>query len=112
MKLRRQKFASYFFFEKIFAKIFQKFVADVLRRHLSYEEVRSMNDSFIDAVISESINMLKKACNGEELSKEELNFIILAQKLSAQREKKQAIPNLIKSTSGILPLLTSFLGGS
>lgn len=71
-----------------------------------------MDDSFIDAMISESINMLKKACDGEELSKEELNFIILAQKLSAQREKKQAIPNLIKSTSGILPLLTSFLGGS
>lgn len=71
-----------------------------------------MNDSFIDAMISESMNMLKKACDGEKLSKEELNFIILAQKLSAQREKKQAIPNLIKSTSGILPLLTSFLGGS
>lgn len=76
------------FLKKFFAKISQKFVADVLRRHLFYEEVRSMNDSFIDAMISESMNMLKKACNGEELSKEELNFIILAQKLSAQREKK------------------------
>ena len=76
------------FFENFFYQKFPKIIAVQLRYHLSYEEVRKMNDSFIDAMVEESINILKKACGGEELSKEELNFIILAQKLSAQREKK------------------------
>lgn len=70
-----------------------------------------MDDRFLDAMVQESMKMMDSACNGEPLTKEKINFIIYTQKLSQANAKKQVIPNLLKGSSNMLPLLTSFLGG-
>ena len=70
-----------------------------------------MNDKFLDAMIDQSIQMMADACRGNELTKDEMAFILATQKASEKRERSQAIPNLIKNSQNVLPLLSSLFGG-
>lgn len=72
-----------------------------------------MENKFLEAMTEQSMLMMKKACAGESLSKEEINFILLTQKLNEKQEKKQVLPQLITNSQKFLPLVTSlFLGES
>lgn len=72
-----------------------------------------MENKFLEAMTEQSMLMMKKACTGESLSKEEINFILLTQKLNERQERKQVIPQLVTNSQKFLPLITSlFLGGS
>ena len=51
-----------------------------------------MENKFLEAMIEQSMLMMKKACAGESLSKEEINFILLTQKLNERQERKQVLP--------------------
>lgn len=68
-----------------------------------------MNDKFLDAMTQQSLLMMKKACAGESLSKEEINFILLTQKLSERNEKRQILPLLVNNSQKIFPLITSLV---
>ena len=69
-----------------------------------------MNDKFLDAMIDQSINMMAESCRGKSLTKDELAFIVATQRASEKRDRQQMIPNLIKNSQNVLPLLNSFLG--
>ena len=72
-----------------------------------------MENKFLEAMTGQSMLMMKKACAGESLSKEEINFILLTQKLNERQERKQVLPQLVTNSQKFLPLVTSlFLGGS
>ena len=72
-----------------------------------------MENKFLEAMTEQSMLMMKKACAGESLSKEEINFILLTQKLNERQERKQVLPQLVTNSQKFLPLVTSlFLGGS
>lgn len=72
-----------------------------------------MENKFLEAMIDKSMLMMKKACAGESLSKEEINFILLTQKLNERQERKQVLPQLVTNSQKFLPLVTSlFLGGN
>lgn len=68
-----------------------------------------MDDKFLDAMTQQSLLMMKKACAGESLSKEEINFILLTQKLSERNEKRQILPLLVNNSQKIFPLITSLV---
>lgn len=68
-----------------------------------------MNDKFLEAMTEQSVLMMKKACAGESLSKEEINFILLTQQLSEKNSKKQILPLLLTSSQKFLPLISSLL---
>lgn len=68
-----------------------------------------MDDKFLEAMTQQSMLMMKKACAGESLSKEEINFILLTQKLSERNNKKQILPILINNSQKIFPLITSLI---
>lgn len=68
-----------------------------------------MDDKFLEAMTQQSLLMMKKACAGESLSKEEINFILLTQKLSEKNEKRQILPQLINNSQKIFPLITSLV---
>lgn len=70
-----------------------------------------MNDKFLDAMIDQSIQMMADACRGNELTKDEMAFIIATQKAADKRERSQVIPNLLKNSQNVLPLLSSLFGG-
>lgn len=67
----------------------------------------NMNDKFLEAMTDQSLLMMKKACAGETLTKEEINFILLTQRLSEKNEKKQILPILINNSQRFLPLISS-----
>ena len=72
-----------------------------------------MENKFLEAMTEQSMLMMKKACAGESLSKEEINFILLTQKLNERQERKQVLPQLVTNSQKFLPLVTSLsLGGS
>lgn len=68
-----------------------------------------MDNKFLEAMTEQSMLMMKKACAGESLNKEEINFILLTQKLSEKEEKKQTIPQIINSSKKFLPLISSLV---
>ena len=68
-----------------------------------------MNDKFLEAMTEQSLLMMKKACAGESLSKEEINFILLTQQLSEKNSNKQILPLLLTSSQKFLPLISSLL---
>ena len=68
-----------------------------------------MNDKFLEAMTEQSLLMMKKACAGESLSKEEINFILLTQKLCERNERKQILPQLVNNSQKIFPLISSLL---
>lgn len=70
-----------------------------------------MNDKFLDAMIDQSIQMMADACRGEPLTKDEMAFIIATQKAADKRERSQMLPNLIKNSQNVLPLISSIFGG-
>lgn len=70
-----------------------------------------MNDKFLDAMIDQSIQMMADACQGEPLTKDEMSFIIATQKAADKRERSQMLPNLIKNSQNVLPLISSIFGG-
>ena len=72
-----------------------------------------MENKFLEAMTEQSMLMMKKACAGESLSREEINFILLTQKLNERQERKQVLPQLATNSQKFLPLITSlFLRGS
>lgn len=68
-----------------------------------------MNDKFLEAMTEQSLLMMKKACAGESLSKEEINFILLTQQLSEKNSRKQILPLLLMNSQKFLPLISSLL---
>lgn len=69
-----------------------------------------MNDKFLDAMIEQSVQMMTDACHGKSLSKDEMAFIIATQKAEDKRKHSQILPNLIKNSQNILPLINSLFG--
>ena len=69
-----------------------------------------MNDKFLDAMIEQSIQMMTDACHGKTLSKDEMVFIIATQKAEDKRKHAQILPDLIKNSQNILPLINSLFG--
>ena len=104
-------YSPYFFilFLPIFTKIFyERF------RSLTYfmNGVRKkMNDKFIEAMIDQSIEMMKRACKGEKLSKDEINFILVTQQMSAKRDSNNVLPKLLGEAVSIFPKFIIGNGG-
>ena len=69
-----------------------------------------MNDKFLDAMIEQSVQMMTNACHGKPLSKDEMVFIIATQKADDKGKHSQILPNLIKNSQNILPLINSLFG--
>lgn len=70
-----------------------------------------MNDKFLDAMIKQSITMMTEACNGKELTKDEMMFIIATYKAADKRNRSQILPTIIKNSQNVLPLIASLFGG-
>ena len=70
-----------------------------------------MNDKFIDAMIDQSIEMMKRACKGEKLSKDEINFILVTQRMSAKQDSNNVLPKLLGEAANILPKFIMGSGG-
>lgn len=70
-----------------------------------------MNDKFINAMIDQSIDMMKRACGGEKLSKDEINFILVTQRMSAKRDSNNVLPKLLGEAANILPKFIMGSGG-
>ena len=70
-----------------------------------------MNDKFLDAMIKQSITMMTEACNGKELTKDEMKFIIATYKAADKRNRSQILPTIIKNSQNVLPLIASLFGG-
>ena len=66
-----------------------------------------MNDKFLGAMIEQSVQMMTDTCHGKTLSKDEMVFIIATQKADDKRKHSQILPNLIKNSQNILPLINS-----
>ena len=61
-------------------------------------------------MIEQSVKMMTNACHGKPLSKDEMVFIIATQKADDKRKHSQILPNLIKNSQNILPLINSLFG--
>lgn len=70
-----------------------------------------MNDKFLDAMIKQSIAMMTEACNGKELTKDKMMFIIATYKAADKRNRSQILPTIIKNSQNVLPLIASLFGG-
>lgn len=70
-----------------------------------------MNDKFLDAMTKQSITMMTEACNGKELTKDEMMFIITTYKAADKRNRSQILPTIIKNSQNVLPLIASLFGG-
>ena len=70
-----------------------------------------MNDKFIDAMIDQSINMMNRACKCEKLSKDEINFILVTQRMSAKQDSNNILPKLLGEAANIFPKFIVGNGG-
>ena len=70
-----------------------------------------MNDKFINAMIDQSIEMMKRACKGEKLSKDEINFILVTQQMSAKQDSNNILPKLLGEAVSIFPKFIIGNGG-
>ena len=61
-------------------------------------------------MIEQSVQMMTDACHGKPLSKDEMVFINTTQKADDKRKHSQILPNLIKNSQNILPLINSLFG--
>lgn len=61
-------------------------------------------------MIEQSVQMMTDACHGKPLSKDEMVFIIATQKAEDKRKHAQILPDLIKNSQNILPLINSLFG--
>ena len=62
-------------------------------------------------MIEQSVQMITDACHGKPLNKDEMAFIIATQKADDKRKHSQILPDLIKNSQNILPLINSLFGG-
>ena len=55
--------------------------------------------------------MMTEDCNGKELTKDEMMFIITTYKAADKRNRSQILPTIIKNSQNVLPLIASLFGG-
>ena len=55
--------------------------------------------------------MMTEACDGKELTKDEMMFIIATYKAADKRSRSQILPTIIKNSQNVLPLIASLFGG-
>ena len=103
-------YSPYFF--TLFLPIFTKIFYERFRSFTYFMNgVRKMNDKFIDAMIDQSINMMNRACKGEKLSKDEINFILVTQRMSAKQDSNNILPKLLGEAANIFPKFIVGNGG-